>query len=105
MEGSEQRELHRWIGKMMGKQATLAPAGGSDPRDRLAFGPPARSAPGVDPDRLTLPEQTHARVNASTKEEPPRSDAVPELPAPEEPEVELSDLNEEYLKRNREALA
>ena len=100
MEGTEQRELLRWIGRMMGEQATSAPARDPDPQDTVALGFQAKSAPSSAMlDQLTRLEQTHDAVKASTEEEPPRSESIPELPAPVEPEVAVSVLHEENLKQ------
>ena len=99
MEGSEQRELLRWIGRMMGEQATSQPTRGPEPQDTPALGSQARSAPGAALDQLTRIEQTQDAVKVSTEEEPPRSEPVPELSPPDEPEVKVSDLDERHLKQ------
>ena len=99
MEGSEQRELLRWIGRMMGEQATSESTRGPGPQDTPALGSLTRSAPGAALDQLTRIEHTHDAVEASTEEEPPRSEPVPELPPPDEPEVKISDLDEGHLKQ------
>ena len=71
MEGPEQFELIRWIGRMMGEPATLEVARDSDPHDAPA---------------------------PSTEAEPPRTDATPELPAPIEPEATVTALDEEEIE-------
>ena len=70
MEGPEQFELIRWIGRMMGELATLDTEPDSGPRDATA---------------------------PSTEAEPPRTGATPELPAPIEPEATVTALDEEEI--------
>ena len=99
MEGAEQPELLWWIGRMMGEQPTSARARGPDLQDTFAHGSQARSTPGAALDRLTRLKQPHDSVKASREEKPPRSDAVPELPVPVEPDVAVSDVSEEDFKQ------
>ena len=83
----------------MGKPTTSVAARSPDPQDTLAAGSQARSAPGAVVDQLALLEQTHDAVKASTDEELLRSEAVPQLPAPVEPDVTVSSLTEEDIKQ------
>ena len=99
MEGSEQRELLHWIGRMMGDQPPSEPTRDPEPQHPLALGAHVGSEPSVALEPLTRFEQTQAAVEASREEEPPRSEPVPELPAPDEPKVEVSPLEEENLQQ------
>ena len=99
MEGSEQRELLRWTGRMMGEPAPSEPTRGPEPQDTLPLGSQARSAPSSALDQLARLEQTQDAVKASMEEELPRSEAVLELPVPDEPEVKVSRLDKEHLKQ------
>ena len=99
MEGSEQRELLQWIGRMMGEQTTSAPGQAPHPQNTLALGSQVRSMPSPAVEVLTLLEMPHGGVEASTKKDPSDSEGQPELPAPGEPKVEISKPSEEKLRR------
>ena len=99
MEGSEQRELQQWIGRMMGDQAPSEPTRGPEPQHTPALGAQAGSTSSVALDQLARLEQTQGTVEALMEEEPSPPEPVPELPAPDEPKVEVSHLEEEQLEQ------
>ena len=99
MEGSEQRELLRWIDRMMGERTTSAPEQGSDLQHTLDIAPQARSAPSAAPDRHIRLEHSHDISTISTEEIPLRSEDVHETPTPVEPKAKISALTEENIRQ------
>ena len=98
MEGREQRELLRWISRMMGEQATLQSAPDRDQQDIPAPCPQATYERDIAPDKAIDLEKPSATVKDGTAEHP-AVEVVHHGPALVEPDVHVLDLHEENLKQ------
>ena len=97
MEGPEQRELLRWISRMMGEQETSQSVSDLDRRDMPASLPEAPSEPDLGPLEGIDRRRQDAAGTEGTAEFPVH-EAVHHGPAPSEPDLAASAVQEQDLK-------